>query len=259
MTCINCNTEHSSPFCPQCGEKAGVPTITFRSVFRDGLSTLTNMDKGFLYNVKNLLLRPQATVEAYIEGRRKGIFNPISFLVLAVTLYLLVDAYVGAEGVSRDGYSGKVYEVGLEAGRFVRVYFKYFWILSVAWMSFSTKLIFGKYNLAEVVLFALDLLDVAFYRRPIFQGDVSRFTTQSLMSNALCGFPTLFHVPAPKPNPPAVSPHKLQPLYYPRWPGPPNGPLAAGQSAKSYPSASFEYVTALSATVPNTAVSLPIH
>ena len=107
------------------------------------------MDKGFLYNVKNLLLRPQATVEAYIEGRHKGIFNPISFLVLAVTLYLLVDAYVGGEGVSRDGYSSEVYKAGLEAGRFLKVYFKYFWILSVAWLSFSTKLVFGKYNIAE--------------------------------------------------------------------------------------------------------------
>ena len=148
MTCINCQHEHDGRFCPNCGERTAVPNITFRSIFNEGLSTLTNMDKGFLFNVKNLVLNPKKTAVGYVEGRRKSIFNPVSFLILSVTIYLIADPLIVVEvESSRD--KSKVYSAGLEAGRFVKSYFKYFWILSVVWLSNSTRLLFGKYNYAE--------------------------------------------------------------------------------------------------------------
>lgn len=148
MICINCNNEHESLFCPNCGEKSEVPKITFRSIFNDGLSTIISMDKGFLFNLKNLFLKPSEVVNGYIIGKRKYIYNPISYLVITISIYLIGDSLIELK-IEGNEIKSKVYSAGYEAGKFIKSYLKYFWILSVIWLSLSTKLIFKKYNYAE--------------------------------------------------------------------------------------------------------------
>lgn len=148
MICINCNYEHDEKFCPNCGEKAAVPKITFRSMFRAALSTITNMDKGFLYNIKHLFSEPDKIVRDYLNGKRKGILNPISFLIISVTIYLIVDSLI-IINLEFDHDSSKIYSYGYEAGRFIKLHFKYFWILSVIWLSLTTRFFYRKYNYAE--------------------------------------------------------------------------------------------------------------
>jgi len=148
MICINCNFEHDYPFCPNCGEKSDTPKITFNSMFNSGFHTITNLDKGFLFNVRNLFVCPGKTVRDYINGRRKNIFNPISFVITTTTLYLLADLLIEAES-DRPKVETVVFEVGFQAGLFLKVYLKYFWVLSVVFLSTSTRLIFGKFNFTE--------------------------------------------------------------------------------------------------------------
>ena len=85
MICISCHTEHNENFCPNCGERAGVKKITFRSTIEDAFSTLTNMDKGFLFNIKALVINPQKLTTDYLIGKRRGILNPISFLIISIS------------------------------------------------------------------------------------------------------------------------------------------------------------------------------
>ncbi|MFY7671479.1 DUF3667 domain-containing protein [Tenacibaculum sp. MEBiC06402] len=154
MICISCNHEHNEKFCPNCGEKAGTPKITVGSTVESTFSTITNMDKGFLYNLKNLTLKPKITIEKYLKGKRKGIFNPISFLIIAVTLYLIVESLfksrdlVSEENVNlvKDTLS---YKIGATGGAFIYNYFKFFWVFTVIPLSFITKLIFKRFNFAE--------------------------------------------------------------------------------------------------------------
>ncbi len=148
MKCINCNYEHQSNFCPNCGQPSNVARITFASIFSSGFSTITNMNKGFLFNVKHLCVNPHGLVNDFIKGKRKNIFNPISFLIIVVTIYLVIDAAIVVKTEAKQVHS-KVYNIGYQAGRFIKLYFKYFWILSILWLSISTKLIFQKYNYAE--------------------------------------------------------------------------------------------------------------
>lgn len=148
MICINCGHEHNSNFCPNCGQKAGVPRITFSSIFGNGLATITNMNQGFLFNVKHLFLNPKSIVNDFIKGKRKNIFNPISFLIVIVTVYLIIDSIIVVK-VTVPNTKAKAFTIGYEAGRFLKFYSKYFWILSIVWLSISTKLVFGKFNYAE--------------------------------------------------------------------------------------------------------------
>lgn len=150
MTCINCDNEHNSSFCPNCGEYSKVAKITFASIFQNGLSTITNMDKGFFFNVKNLLLKPNELVHDYIRGKRKNIFNPISFLIISVTIYIISDSLIDVSAdKSKSRVDSEVYKISFAAGKFIHVYFKYFWILSILWLGFATKIIYRRYNYAE--------------------------------------------------------------------------------------------------------------
>lgn len=155
MICITCETAHHGNFCPNCGERAGVPQITFKSMFAKIFKTLTNMDKGFLLNLKYLTLNPKELISSYLQGKRKGIYNPISFLILSVTIYLIVDSLIvipSENVISKTSDSNKhsiFHEVGYKAGWFIETYLKYFWLLSMFWLGIATKIMFGKYNFAE--------------------------------------------------------------------------------------------------------------
>ena len=43
----------------------------------------------------------------------------------------------------------RIFKAGEEVGYLIKTNLKYFWILTVFWLSTATKLVFGKYNLAE--------------------------------------------------------------------------------------------------------------
>ncbi|MEM1220460.1 MAG: DUF3667 domain-containing protein [Bacteroidota bacterium] len=148
MQCITCGTEHDSAFCPNCGEKAVVPSITFRSMLQDLIANSLGTQKGFFYNLKYLFTQPKPLVESYLKGRRKNIQNPASYLFIAVTLYLIVDALIDTRRET-GAPTTEFYSLGYAAGQFIRAYFKYFWILSIIWLSLASKLVFRTYRLAE--------------------------------------------------------------------------------------------------------------
>ena len=56
------------------------------------------MEKGFLFNLKTLFVDPHKIVSEYISGRRKNIYNPISYLIITVTLYLIGDSFFPVSG-----------------------------------------------------------------------------------------------------------------------------------------------------------------
>ena len=152
MVCISCEKEHNFNFCPNCGERAETRKISFSSTLEDTFATLSSMDRGFLYNLKVLVLQPQKIVNDYILGKRKGIFNPISFLIFSVSLYLVVVTWLKVPNenlaTSREAAS-KLRALAYEVGYFLRAYLKYFWVLSILPLGLSLRLIYRNYNFFE--------------------------------------------------------------------------------------------------------------
>ena len=148
MVCINCRNEHNYKFCPDCGEKSELQKITFSSLLNDGFTSITNMDQGFLFNIKNLIINPNKIVNDYINGKRKHIFNPVSFLIITITIYLIGESLF-QNSVVKKNINSKIYAIGYETGIFIFHYIKYFWILSIIWLSLASKAIFSERNYAE--------------------------------------------------------------------------------------------------------------
>lgn len=152
MKCISCGFEHNDNFCPNCGEKKDVKKLNFSSIFEYTFLSITNMDKGFLFNLKSLIIDPKKIVTEYTQGKRKNILNPISFLILSVSIYIITERFfkVPYKPDNTTALENSIiYKMSYYGGKFVKTYFNFFWILSIFPLSLLTKVLFRKFNFTE--------------------------------------------------------------------------------------------------------------
>lgn len=147
-TCISCHHQYESKFCPECGERAFVKKITLQSIIEDGVATVTSMNKGFPYNIKRLILDPKDFVESYLRGRRKGVFNPISFIIISITVYLVVNSMLYTD-IQKTQSNNEYHNLGFETAKLLRNNLKYFWIPSIFLLALATKVVFRKLSFVE--------------------------------------------------------------------------------------------------------------
>ena len=102
--CLNCNAAliKSQNFCSQCGQSASTHRFTIVSFFHEGFHAITHADKGLFYLLKELTIRPGIVARAYIDGKRKKYFNPFTFFLLLMALYVFVNTFVGAKELTNS-------------------------------------------------------------------------------------------------------------------------------------------------------------
>ena len=84
--------------CTACGKMKKPRRITLKLLFSDVINVLFNFEKGFLYTIRELLLRPGKTVGSFLDGsNRYRLYNPFRFAFVAISLsillYILTDLY----------------------------------------------------------------------------------------------------------------------------------------------------------------------
>ncbi|MCC6280489.1 MAG: DUF3667 domain-containing protein [Saprospiraceae bacterium] len=88
--CQNCETAFEGKFCHQCGQKANVKRITFRSVFSDLIKKITFWDKGLMYTTVRLLKSPGKMARGYLNGHRVNFTKPLNYILIVVAVSVLV-------------------------------------------------------------------------------------------------------------------------------------------------------------------------
>lgn len=151
MPCVNCNIDFEGKFCPICGEKKEVQRITFTSIIESVFSGFVEMDKGLLFNLKNLTLYPQKTVLDYVAGKRKYILNPISYAIITIGIYLFLDTLLpkGEKPKSAKVDLYGMQQMGIKLGYFLRSQMKFFWLSFAVYSAALTRLFFRKFNYFE--------------------------------------------------------------------------------------------------------------
>lgn len=91
LNCKNCGSENIAEYCCNCGQK----TITNRNTIRKFFSILLSafdIERGFFYTIKMLLLAPGKVINDYWSGRTKVYYNPLSlfFVIAGVNALLMV-------------------------------------------------------------------------------------------------------------------------------------------------------------------------
>lgn len=97
MTCVNCQAETSSTYCPNCGQRMTVKRITFKEGWHDFWARVYGFDGMFPRTLKDLTLHPGAASRRFIEGNRARYYGPVGYYFLMITLMFLVASLLGID------------------------------------------------------------------------------------------------------------------------------------------------------------------
>lgn len=106
MNCKNCGVTLEGDFCSNCGQKSRTDRINGTYVLQEIPNSILQVDRGFLYTIKQLFTRPGHTIREYIEGKRVSHFKPISFVLLLATIYVFSSLLLDKNTVMGEAISG---------------------------------------------------------------------------------------------------------------------------------------------------------
>jgi len=97
--CRTCNNVVTGKFCSNCGQAVQVKRVDFHYVSHE-VQHLLHFERGFLYTIKELLIRPGTSVKDFIEFNRSRLVKPIIFLIIASLIYSTAEHFFNVE----EGY-----------------------------------------------------------------------------------------------------------------------------------------------------------
>jgi hypothetical protein len=104
MICENCNTEIEQNYCPNCGKPMKLTRIDGKYILHE-IGSVLNFEKGILYTINELLIRPGQNINHFIHKDRNRLVKPIIFIIVTSFIYMIAlqilhfeDGYVNAGG-----------------------------------------------------------------------------------------------------------------------------------------------------------------
>ena len=103
MNCKNCQKTllPEDKFCSNCSAQVVTEKLTVRKVIHEFSERYLSFDNKFLTTFKTMFTHPEWVVNGYLEGLRVRYVNPITYLIIAVTLsgvnvFLMKRGYFGS-------------------------------------------------------------------------------------------------------------------------------------------------------------------
>lgn len=128
VSCLNCGTEVSTNYCPNCGQENEPLRLGIRYILRDACEEFLKFDSRLLNTLKPLFFRPGYLTLEWSRGRRIGYISPFKLYLTATFIFFLTASWnfsrnrdrLLKEGtkVSRDARNG--IETGKDAKRTVQ-------------------------------------------------------------------------------------------------------------------------------------------
>lgn len=106
MNCKNCQKPITANYCPNCGQKADVSRVNFQYVAKELTEGVFQLEYGLFYTIRELFIRPGATIRSFLAGQRKRYFKPIAFTLLLSTLYVLISEFAEVDTFLTEAMNG---------------------------------------------------------------------------------------------------------------------------------------------------------
>lgn len=95
--CANCARVMDGPeqkFCPACGQPTPAHRIDWHFLGHELEHSVLHMDRGVLYSLKELMLRPGHLMRGYLEGQRAKQVKPLLLLMITAAAVVLLGKYL---------------------------------------------------------------------------------------------------------------------------------------------------------------------
>ena len=144
MNCKRCNTELSLNFCPNCGRPKKLDRINGQYILSE-ISSVLNFEKGILFTIRELLIRPGQSVRNFISEDRNRLVKPIIFIIITSLIYSLINHYFQIEDVYVTYKEVKQSTTGY-IFKWIQDHYGYANIIMGVFIALWTKLFFKKYD-----------------------------------------------------------------------------------------------------------------
>jgi hypothetical protein len=86
--CKKCDNEFEGNYCPNCGHPQKLERINGRYIISE-IASVLNFQKGILYTIKELLIRPGKNIREFISEDRNRLVKPIIFILITSLIYTM--------------------------------------------------------------------------------------------------------------------------------------------------------------------------
>jgi len=157
-TCKACGHEGAGKYCSQCGQPYELKKISLKSFFLEIIQSFTNVEKGFWYTFKQLVLRPGHMQWEYIHKNRTSYQKPFSFMLICATAAALVRFWIF------DVTSSVDVDSSMSEAFFFREYWTFTHLALMPLYILITYLVFktSGYNYAEIGVMVIYLFSILF-------------------------------------------------------------------------------------------------
>lgn len=160
MVCKTCGNNFSANYCNHCGQKLKKHRLTVLNVLNEAFTNVFNLEAGFFYTVKRLIVNPKEIIPAYINGSTKRIYSPLKFLILiaAINAILLVGLEIfelqQIEMYKAFDFTENQIAQGKDNAEYLKNYLNVMPLLVIAFYALASKIFVRKpkYNYAEHVV-----------------------------------------------------------------------------------------------------------
>jgi hypothetical protein len=151
-SCKICDNAVTGNFCGNCGQPVQLKRVDFHYISHEVQHEL-HFEKGFIYTIKELLIRPGKIVKEFILDNRSRLVKPIIFLIITSLIYSTIQHFFHIE----DGYVKYSSEKPSGAGfifAWVQSHYGYGNIIMGVFIAWWVKIFFKSYafNFFEILI-----------------------------------------------------------------------------------------------------------
>ena len=152
MNCKNCDTEISQNYCPNCGQPSKLKRIDAHYIQHE-IEHLLHFERGFLYTVRELVLRPGKSIREYLHDNRSRLIKPIIFIIVTSLIYTITATIFHIEN-SLIGYKDDKITNTVLIFNWIEKHYGYTNIIMGVFIAFWIKIFFKKYgfNFFEIIV-----------------------------------------------------------------------------------------------------------
>lgn len=151
-SCARCKSGHTENYCSSCGRAQKLKRIDKNYVLSE-ITSVLNFDKGILFTVRELLIRPGQNIQKFIHNDRNRLVKPLIFVLVCSLIYTAAlkllhfeDGYVNAGGFGASTVASFF--------QWIQSNYGYSNILMAIFIAFWIKIFFRKYdyNFYEIII-----------------------------------------------------------------------------------------------------------
>jgi hypothetical protein len=153
--CKNCNEPIDGKYCSNCGQAIHLKRIDGHYILHE-IEHIFHFERGILYTIKALLLRPGQTVREFITDNRNRLVKPIIFIIISSLIYTLVNNFFGNKNelIKFTGGGEEEKSAVIILVKWVQQHYGYANLLWGLFVALWAKILFKKYhyNYFEIII-----------------------------------------------------------------------------------------------------------